>query len=90
MSESKNWRELFNVEQVEKPFNIQTEPGECNANCQMAKELVCRCRCGGKNHSAALRKNVRSLDDFSEKETVEDPVEASFSPEEYLEEMVLA
>jgi hypothetical protein len=53
----------------------------------MAKELVCRCRCGGKNHSAALRKNVRSLDDFSEKETVDDPV--VFDPEEYQLEMAI-
>ena len=32
-------------------------------------------------------KNVRSLDNYAE--TVEDPVTASFSPEEYLEEMAI-
>ena len=60
-----DWRELFNVEQVEKPFSIQTEPGECNLNCQLAKELICVCKCRGKNHGAALKKNVQPLDQFN-------------------------
>jgi hypothetical protein len=79
-----NWRELFNVEQVEKPFNIQTEASECDGNCVTAKELKCVCRCGGRNHGAALRKNVKSLDTFNE-----DPVDQTFNPEEYQEELAV-
>ncbi len=76
-----DWREMFQVEQVEKPFHIETEANECNANCLEAKELKCVCRCGGENHGAALKKNVKSLDTF------EDP--ASFSPEEYMQELAI-
>lgn len=73
-----NWREMFAVEEIVKPLNL--EAGDCSANCQQAKELVCVCKCKGKNHGAALRDHVKPLDDFSE-----DPV--PFSPEEYLEEV---
>jgi hypothetical protein len=86
---------MFQVQQAEKPFNIQVEHGECSASCLDAKEIKCICRCGGQNHGAALRKNVKSLDEFNDcsnrsQETYEDPVDQTFSPEEYLEEMVLA
>ncbi|MGA2627018.1 MAG: hypothetical protein ABSF63_08155 [Candidatus Bathyarchaeia archaeon] len=79
----KDWREMFQVEQVEKPFQMNAEHGECDSSCLDAKELKCVCRCGGKNHGANLRKNVKSLDMF------EDPVEATFNPEEYLQELAI-
>lgn len=87
----KDWRQIFQVEQLEKPWHINTEPGECNANCQLAKELICVCRCHGRNHGAALKKNVRPLDEFNDHpaETREDPVEATFSPEDYQEELAI-
>ena len=78
-----DWREMFQVQQVEKPFHIETEAHECNANCLKALELKCVCKCAGKNHGAALKTHVQPLDSFAE-----DPVQ--FSPEEYLEELVLA
>jgi hypothetical protein len=93
--DEKDWREMFQVQQAEKPFNIQTELGDCNANCQLAKELVCRCRCGGKNHGLALKQHVRSLDEFAapvsvtEAETY-DRVDTTSNVEEYAEELVLA
>jgi hypothetical protein len=61
----KDWTQMFKVEQVEKPFHIETEAGECNSNCQLAKEIKCVCRCGGKNHGVALKKNVKCLDEFT-------------------------
>ncbi|MGA3404756.1 MAG: hypothetical protein ABSD49_03370 [Candidatus Bathyarchaeia archaeon] len=45
VTEQVNWRELFTVEQVEKPFHIETEAGECSGNCLEAKEIKCICRC---------------------------------------------
>jgi hypothetical protein len=79
----RDWREIFQVQVAEKPFNVPTEAGECSGNCLEAKELKCVCRCGGKNHGTQLKKNVKSLDTF------EDPAEASFSPEQYLEELAV-
>lgn len=76
-----DWGDLFTVEQVQKPLNV--EVGECNQNCQEARELVCVCKCKGKNHGAALRQNVKPLDAF------EDPTAQTFSPEEYLEELAV-
>ncbi len=58
------WTNIFNAEQVREPLNV--EVGDCGANCQLAKEQKCICRCGGKNHGAALRQNVKSLDEFEE------------------------
>jgi hypothetical protein len=86
-----DWRNLFAVEELSANYSpLPTQPGECNANCQTAKELVCVCKCKGRNHGNLLKKHVKPLDQFSEKETYEDPAAASFNPEEYLEEMVLA
>lgn len=82
MSE-RDWREIFQVEHVEQPFHVETEANECNANCLEAKELVCVCKCKGRNHGANLRKDVKPLDTF------EDPAAASFSPEEYREELAV-
>ena len=62
----KPWREMFQVEQLEKPFQMNVERGECDSSCLEAKELKCVCRCGGKNHGANLRKNVKSLDTFED------------------------
>ena len=51
----KDWRTIFQVEQVEQPFHVETEASECNGNCLEAKELVCVCKCKGRNHGAALK-----------------------------------
>jgi len=66
MMQSVDWREMFTVELADEKVTFKTEPGECNSNCQLAKEIKCVCRCGGKNHGAALKKNVRSLDEFED------------------------
>jgi hypothetical protein len=82
--EQENWREIFRMPEVSEPYKgLPTEPGDCNGNCLEAKELVCVCRCGGKNHGAALKKHVRPLDEFN------DPVKDNFSPEEYREELAV-
>jgi hypothetical protein len=78
-----NWCEMFQVQQVEKPFQVNVEHGECNSSCLEAKELKCVCRCGGKNHGAALKKNVKPLDTF------EDPALQTENPEQYLEELAV-
>jgi len=83
MTQQKDWREIFKVEQVEKPFQMNVESGECDSSCLEAKELKCVCKCKGRNHGKALKKNVKVLDTF------EDPVEATFNPEQYLEELVV-
>jgi len=62
----KDWREMFAVEPADEKVTFQTEPGDCNANCQMAKELVCVCKCKGRNHGAHLKAHVQPLDTFNE------------------------
>jgi hypothetical protein len=37
-------------------------PHECCDACKEAKEVKCVCACGGKNHGAALKKNVAPLE----------------------------
>jgi len=69
---------MFQVQELEKPFIIDIQCGEYDANCVMSKELKCVCRCGRKNHGAALQKNVKPLDQFSDNDMVEDPVAATF------------
>lgn len=49
----------------------------------MAKEIKCVCRCGGKNHGAALKKHIQPLDQFK------DPVAETFNPEEYAQELAI-
>ena len=66
-----DWREIFQVEQIEKPFHVETEASECNGNCWTAKELKCVCRCGGKNHGAHLKAAVQPLDRFNEPQQLE-------------------
>lgn len=38
-------------------------PHECCDACKEAREIKCVCACGGKNHGAALKKDVQRLDD---------------------------
>jgi hypothetical protein len=38
---------------------------ECCDACKEAKEIKCVCTCGGKNHGAALKKDVKPLDEFN-------------------------
>jgi len=83
----KDWREIFALELADEKVTFQTEAGECGANCQEAKEIKCVCRCGGKNHGAALKQNIKSLDNYTEKETVDDPV--VFDPEDYMTELAV-
>ncbi len=92
----RDWTEIFEVEQVREPLNV--EVGDCNQNCLEARELKCVCKCHGKNHGAALKQNVKSLDEFEKSivgscrgtnETVEDPAEQAFSSEEYREELAV-
>ena len=40
-------------------------PHECCDACKEAREIKCVCACGGKNHGAALRKDLKRLDEFS-------------------------
>jgi hypothetical protein len=39
-------------------------PHECCDACKEAREIKCVCACGGKNHGASLKKDVKRLDDF--------------------------
>jgi len=72
VTEQENWREIFQVQTVEQPYTgLPTQPGECNANCQEAKELKCVCKCHGRNHGAALKAAVQRLDQFNEPEELE-------------------
>jgi hypothetical protein len=57
---------MFQVELAEEKVHFKTEAGECNSNCQLAKEIKCVCRCGGRNHGAALKKETKRLDEFNE------------------------
>jgi len=50
-----DWCEMFQVQEVEKPFQLNIEVGDCNVNCLEARELKCTCKSRGKNHGAALR-----------------------------------
>ena len=43
-------------------------PHECCDACKEAREIKCVCACRGKNHGAALKKDVKRLDDFEEDE----------------------
>ena len=60
----REWKEIFAIETG--PEEGDHKPlASCNMNCQMAREIKCVCSCGGANHGALLRKNVRSLDEFN-------------------------
>ncbi|MGO9644186.1 MAG: hypothetical protein ACLPY5_05510 [Candidatus Bathyarchaeia archaeon] len=60
----KDWRGMFTVETIEPEYHIKLAPGDCDANCLEAKELKCICKCGGRNHGAALRSHVKPLIQF--------------------------
>ena len=65
-----NWREIFQLQEIPEPYTgLPTAPGECNQNCLEAKELVCVCRCHGRNHGARLKAAVQPLDQFNERDT---------------------
>lgn len=67
----RDWREIFQVEEAQ-GFQFRTEVvGDCNANCLEAKELKCVCKCKGRNHGAALKQHVQSLNRFNEPEDQE-------------------
>jgi hypothetical protein len=49
-------------------------PHECCDACKEAREIKCVCACGGKNHGAALKRDLKRLDEFDgeEEEEIED------------------
>jgi hypothetical protein len=79
ISVERNWTEIFQIVKIDKACHLNIEHGQCDSACLQAKELKCVCRCGGRNHGAAVKQNVRSLDEFEE-----DPV--VFDQDEYLQE----
>jgi hypothetical protein len=36
------------------------ESGRCDAKCYEAKEKICKCCCGGKNHGVGLRQAIEN------------------------------
>lgn len=63
---TENWKNIFAYDlPTVGPKEHKHEPGECSENCQMAREVKCVCRCGGKNHGAALKRDIKKLDDFN-------------------------
>jgi hypothetical protein len=63
----KDWREMFTVQEVDN-YQLKTETvGDCNANCLAAKELICVCKCHGKNHGAHLKAHVKPLETYIER-----------------------
>jgi hypothetical protein len=67
MITERNWRELFTVQAVDN-YELKTETvGDCNANCLDAKELVCTCKCHGKNHGAHVKASIKPLETYVEK-----------------------
>jgi len=71
-----NWTELFRLEVVSRQElergDGEKVPRECCEACLMAHEIKCVCRCGGRNHGAWLRRNVKPLDDYNGDEARED------------------
>lgn len=51
-------------------------PHECCDACREAREIKCVCACGGKNHGAALKRDVKRLDDFNNDEDEEESEDA--------------
>jgi len=60
---------MFRVEVVSREELEREEgkkvPRECCEACLKAREIVCVCRCGGRNHGAWLKKDVKRLDEFN-------------------------
>jgi hypothetical protein len=58
--------EMFQLEEVE-TGNVETKiPRDCCIACLEAREIKCVCACGGKNHGAWLKADVKPLDEFLE------------------------
>jgi len=58
-----DWNRLFAFDlPAVRPAKISHE---CCDACREAREIKCVCTCGGKNHGAALKKDVKRLDEFS-------------------------
>lgn len=47
-------------------------PHDCCDACKEAREIKCVCACGGKNHGAALKRDVKRLDEFDGEEETDD------------------
>jgi len=64
MTTEKKWEEMF---AYDLPVRAITKvPHECCVACKEAREIKCVCACGGKNHGAALKKDVKRLDEFQD------------------------
>jgi len=63
------WSKMFRVEVVSRQELEREEgekvPRECCEACLKAREIVCVCQCGGRNHGAWLKKDVKRLDEFN-------------------------
>ncbi len=74
MPNEKNWENLFALAPATpEPREHNHSPGECNESCLMAREVKCVCKCGGANHGAHLKKDVKHLDEFDGNNDEEDP-----------------
>lgn len=58
--------EMFQVDQVTEDVAPTSVPRDCCVSCLEAREIKCICACGGKNHGAWLKKDVKPLDQFAE------------------------
>jgi hypothetical protein len=56
--------EMFQVDEIVSETVGTSVPRDCCVTCLEAREIKCVCTCGGKNHGAWLRKDVKSLDEF--------------------------
>jgi hypothetical protein len=56
--------EMFQLDEIETVG--PSVPRDCCVSCLEAHEIVCRCTCGGKNHGAWMKKDVKPLDEFEE------------------------
>ena len=61
------WNQIFAYPVPERAHT--KNPHECCDACKEAREIKCVCTCGGKNHGAALKKDVKPLDEFSKTST---------------------
>jgi len=64
MSQSKEleWNRMFAFDlPAVRPAKI---PHDCCDACKEAREIKCVCTCGGRNHGAALKRDVKRLDEF--------------------------
>jgi hypothetical protein len=61
-----DWNRMFSLDlPAVRPAKT---PHECCDACKEAREIKCVCACGGKNHGATLKKDLKRLDDFSPNE----------------------